>query len=171
MIALLKAVPPLAWALALTGLLLGVQTLRLSGEKADHANTRAEHAELVAEAERLTREAVEAARSEESRRFTALQRITDDTEDALAQARADAAAAGFAAARLQERLATVARAASSCARNSVTPGERKAADTAAGVLADVQRRLDATADGIAGFADRAHVAGLACERSYDALTP
>jgi len=39
-----------------------------------------------------------------------------------------------------------------------------------GVLADVLDRADARAGELADFADRSRIAGLACERAYDALT-
>lgn len=47
-----------------------------------------------------------------------------------------------------------------------TAGEPGALD----LLAGMPGRIDEAAGDIAKFADAAHVAGLACERSYDALT-
>ena len=45
------------------------------------------------------------------------------------------------------------------------------ADPAGDLLAELQRRLDEAADGIAAHADAARIAGQACQQSYDALTP
>ena len=52
--------------------------------------------------------------------------------------------------------------------NPAAAGQQPPAGDAIGVLADVLGRCDQRAGILADFADRAHAAGLACERDYDA---
>jgi hypothetical protein len=134
-----------------------LQTARLANEKAAHADTRRTHAEAIAKAEAATR-------AEERRKTAAVQEIANETARRLEVARADADAAATAGRRLRDAIATLRL---NCA---ATAGRGDAAGAAADLLADVQRRLDEAADSIAGFADRAHAAGIGCERAYKAVT-
>lgn len=162
----------LAWVLLAVGLLAGLQTCRLSEEKREHAETVAAWATDRADRERETRKAVQAARDEEKRRAAEVQKAADDVaQQNLAQARADADAAADAGERLRAQLAKLT---SSCGRpagNPAAAGVGAPAQSSADLLADVQRRLDQAADGIARFADEAHTAGRACDAGWDALTP
>lgn len=151
-------------------LAVGLQTYRLASEQAAHADTRAQHAEHIADLERDAREAVLAARTEERRRTSEVQKAADEAHQALERARADAAAAADAGQRLRDRIAAIT---ATCGRAASDPGPASGSAPAvatADLLADVQRRLGEAAQGIAAFADQARTAGLACERSYDALT-
>jgi hypothetical protein len=159
-----------AVALALALAAAGLQTYRLAREQARHADTRARHAEQVADLERASREAALAARTEERRRTAEVQKAADEAHDALARARADAAAATDAGQRLRDRVAALAATCDRTAGDAGSAGSGPAAVATADLLAIVQRRLDAAADGIAAHADAARAAGLACQRSYDALT-
>ena len=165
---------------ALAGALLagGIQQTRVSTAKAELAQVRADHAKLVADAA-LDKAAAHARALDIERELTAreqaLQATIDkqdqDARHAQAQHAADRAAATAAADRLRERLATITRAASAGARvqadsNSSAARERAAADAATRVLADVLQRADDRAGALADFADRAHGAGIACERTY-----
>jgi hypothetical protein len=161
-----------ALSIALAGALLlaGWQTLRLSGEQSDHADTRARHAEQMQAMFEAARQAGEQARTEERRRTAEVQKAADEAHQALERARADAAAATDAGQRLRDRLASLT---ATCGRASGDAGPAVSGPSAvatADLLADVQRRLDEAADGIARHADAARAAGLACQRSYDALT-
>ena len=156
----------LVWAL----LAVGLQTYRLASEQAAHADTRAQHAEHIADLERDAREAVLAARTEERRRTEEVQKAADEAHQALERARADAAAAADAGQRLRDRIAAIT---ATCGRATSDPGPASGSAPAvatADLLARVQQRLDESADAIAAHADAARAAGLACERSYDALT-
>ncbi|WP_168735169.1 DUF2514 family protein [Pseudothauera rhizosphaerae] len=156
-------------ALAVVASAAGVQTLRLAGEQRDHADTLRRHAQELAALGDAARQATEDARAEERRRYTALQEIVDGTRTELDAARADAVAAAAAGERLRQRLAAIT---AGCRGAGSDPGATAggpAASSAADLLADVQRRLDAAADGIARHADAAEAAGRACERAYDAL--
>ena len=161
----------------LVGLLLsgwmvaGWQTHKIAGEQLAHAKTRQARAEQVADLHRAGREAVEQARAEEQRRFEALQGVIDETEQKLARARADADAAADVGQRLRAQLsATLAGSCRGAGGYSGAAGAGPAADATLNLLADMQRRLDEASDGIARFADQAHGAGAACERSYRSLT-
>lgn len=158
-------------ALALTAGFAGLQTYRLAAETRDHAETRAAHAEQLATLERAAREAEALARSEEQRRAAALQGVIHETEQQLAQARADADAAVGAGDRLRQRISQLASACSRGASNPGTAGAGTATDATTDLLAVVQRRLDEATERIARFADQSRAAGLACQNSYRALTP
>ena len=161
----------LAAALAVAVLFAGLQTYRLATEQRDHVATMAAHAEHIAGMERAAREAEASARAEEQRRTAEVQKVANEANEALERARADADAAADAGVRLRERVAQLTAA---CGRGSSHPGPAtagQAADTTADLLADVQRRLDEAANGIARFADQAHAAGDACQRVHGALTP
>lgn len=151
-------------------LLAWVQTHRLIAERAAHADTRTQHAEMLAASERAAREAVEAARAEEQRRTDEVQKAADEALEALERARADAAAASTAGQRLRDRIAAITAGCRAAPGHPSPASGGPPADATADLLANVQRRLDEAADGVAGFADRAHAAGRACERGYDALT-
>ena len=73
--------------------------------------------------------------------------------------------------RLRDQLATLVqryRADRAPGTNPAAAGHQPPAGDAIGVLADVLRRADERAGILGEFADRAHAAGLACERDYDA---
>ena len=72
--------------------------------------------------------------------------------------------------RLRDQLATLVqryRADGTPSANPAAAGQQPPAGDAIGVLADVLGRADQRAGELADFADRAHAAGLACERDYD----
>lgn len=150
---------------------LGWQTHQLALERGSHAETRADHAGKIAEMERQAREAVNEARAEERRRVTALEKIVNETENQLALARSDNAAARDVGQRLRNQIAALTARCRAATGDTGTATAGSPADATGDLLAVVQRRLDEAADGIAGFADHAHRAGKACEQSYGALTP
>ena len=149
----------------------GVQSWRLASEQAAHAETRAQHALQIAELAKAARQAEADARAEEQRRTAEVQKAADEARQALARARADAVAAADAGDRLRKRIAAIIAASCAGPIGANASSGSAAADATAGMLADVQRRIDEAANGIAEFADRAHAAGRACESGYNALTP
>lgn len=180
------------WAFAAAGAVAGallaggVQQTRVSNAKAELAQVREQHAQAVADAA-LAKAAAHARALEIERELTAREQALQATIDkqdqnarhAQAQHAADRAAATAAADRLRERLATITRAASAGARVQADTSaslaiERASAADTTRVLADVLASVDARAGALADFADRAHAAGLACERTYgsarDAMT-
>ncbi len=137
-------------------------SLVATGDKAGYQRAQREYkdAEL---------KAVQAVRAEEGRRIAALQGVIVESHKDLAAARAAGAAAVTAGERLRVQLAAVRRV--GAAASSGTPAGGPPADTSGDLLAHVQRRLDEAADGVARFGDEGHIAGRACERAYQALTP
>lgn len=145
-------------AAAVAGLVLGgvmawnVQAWRLGDElsdlKAAHATALADALHKARKTEKDLQDAADQAQKE---------------ADALRVER-DAAAARAAAAAQRLRKAIGATGACEAAR---TADERRAADQAANLRADVSRRLDEAAGILGRFADDAHQAGLTCQRLYE----
>lgn len=145
-------------AAAVAGLVLGgvlawnVQAWRLGDELSD---LKAAHATALADA-------VQKARQTEKE----LQDAADQAQkeaDALRVER-DAAAARAAAAAQRLRNAIGATGACEAAR---TADERRAADAATSLRAELLGQLDAMAGEISRFADDAHQAGLTCQSLYE----
>lgn len=160
----------LPWLLAVALGAAGLQTCRLVLEQSAHARTQRDHAQQLGAMERAAGEAVAAARTEEARRFAALWETLNETQAALDRAQSDAAAASDAGVSLRRRIAALTVGCRAPASDPTPTGGSPPADASADLLADVQRRLDEAADGIAQHADVARIAGQGCERAYDALT-
>lgn len=157
LLGLLNIIPGWLWAVITAGAIATscTQSIRLDLATATHATYRAD-------VERLRTEAIEKARQTEKE----LQDAADQAQkeaDALRVER-DAAAARAAAASERLRRAIGATGACEAAR---TADERKAADAAANLRADVYRRIDEAAGVIGRFADEAHPAGLTCQSLYE----
>lgn len=133
-----------------------VQAWRMSSEISE---LRANHATALATA-------VQAERDKQSRHAVALEKEAQDAAKREEAAAADADSARDAGERLRKQLA-LARA-TACRAPAIAPGGAPT-QTPDSVLADVQSRADAAAETIARYADAARNAGLACERSADAL--
>lgn len=122
-----------------------------------------------AEANRKALDQAEANAAETARRFAAQQAIINQALREKENARADANRAAAAGERLRKQIASLA---ASCA----SPGDPSAIGSGATAAASgdllngMLERLDEAANRIARHADEARAAGLACERSYDALT-
>ncbi|VVP19402.1 hypothetical protein PS858_03727 [Pseudomonas fluorescens] len=93
------------------------------------------------------------------------QRNIDQLTADAATARATADSVRGAADSLVSRLA-----ASEASGNSCTAAASKAATRAAMVLADVLKRADERAGGLAEVADQARARGVTCEQAFDGLT-
>lgn len=124
------------------------------------AEIRADHADAIAAEQ-------ERARQIESGWHAGMLEIQRNAQQKLDAVAADAAAAGSAAERLRERVAELSRRPAACPASG-EGGE--AADAARLVLADVLGRIDAAAGELAAHADRARVAGMACEAAYDRVS-
>ena len=111
-------------------------------------------------------DAVTKAREEEQRRINTLEVIADDTRNKLDAAHADAATARAAATGLRQQLADY-RQRARCGP-AATGGSTTAEDPLF-LLSDLLSRADERAGELAVFADRAHLAGRACEAAYDSL--
>lgn len=106
------------------------------------------------------------ARAEEQRRQIAIEGIRRDAQDHIAQAAADAAAADAHARGLQQLADKLARRPTSCPGNAAGS---EAADPARLLLADLFRRADEIAGGLAAYADRARIAGEVCVKGYGVM--
>ena len=164
----LKAYGWMAAALAL-GVLLGVQTMRLSAAQLDAATTRTAQADTLRTIADLTAKAERAVRAQETQRAQALEKIANDTQKQIDAARIDAAAAERSADSLRQQLAryVAAARATSPGASPVAPGPTTG--DALDLLSQLYSSSDARAGEISAYADAARIAGLACEASYDAL--
>lgn len=105
------------------------------------------------------------ARETERLHQLAINEARDNARLQVDQAATDAAIAHAAADSLREHAARLATSAVSCSATAAAGG--KAGRTPAVVLADVLARADARASQLAAHADRAAIAGRACEHAYD----
>lgn len=111
-------------------------------------------------------------RAKEQHRQLAINQVTKDAEAQFTAAHADAVNAQSAADRLQRQLADI----QAKYRRSETGRLSALADASAGkaetarVLAELLSESDKAAGIYAAEADRAYIAGQACERAYDEVT-
>ena len=156
LLGLARAVPWWAWGLAAALAWGGVQRHRAAAAGAELLRAQAESAAL--------RELdLQASIETTKRRLAAQERDMHEADQAAARARADAAAAAGAARQLQQRIAALQAGARSADPAAAGTG---AADRLGDALAAcTSRYLD-----VAAAADRAIIAGKACERAYGALT-
>jgi len=161
---------PRVWIACALALLVAYGGGRWQQSRTDAATYQAKTTAAALDAARVQVKAVDDARIEEQRRTAAQTEIANAATKEMVGARADAAAANDAAGRLRQRVAELlatGRATGNPAAASTGP----AADDPIGMLADVLGRADQRAGLLAEYADSARVAGQACERAYDALTP
>lgn len=162
---------------ALSGMLLmatiwgAKQSIKLSDERAAHATSKAAFEAERASAALLLASAEKKARDIERRWSRHAQEIADGTQIALDEARKRGAAAATAGDRLREQIAALSACPAGVGTASpATAAASSSARATADLLANVRRRLDEAEEATFRFADAAHIAGSACERTYDALT-
>lgn len=114
--------------------------------------------------------AVKAAREEERRKTAAVQKEIEDARKELAALRGSYDGAVGAGQRLRAQLAAAYTACRGPAQPAA-PGRSAPTNAAEGVLAELLRRTHEAEERVAQYADESRIAGRACERSYDALTP
>lgn len=153
-------------ATALIGAVLAwtAQAWRYGAELADVQRQRAEDRDAQAQA---TVAAIEAARTEERRRTAAVEKARDDAQTLAAAAAADAAGARGERDRLRARANALASAAAG--RDPTLAAGGPAGAAAVDLLAHMLGRAVDRAEALAGVADRARIAGLTCERSYETV--
>ena len=110
-------------------------------------------------------------RTEEQRRQNEINQVTADAQTQLDKARLDAAHAEHSADQLQLTIANIRRqlAASETSKLSSAASSSSARATATDMFAQLLIESDRAAGDYAAAADRARIAGLACERSYDSI--
>ncbi|WP_296228604.1 DUF2514 family protein [Ralstonia sp. UBA689] len=161
---------PRVWLAVLLALGLSYGAGRFQQHRVDARAYQAERTAAALDAARVQIKAVDDARIEEQRRAQQISEIANEATKQAAVARADARAAGAAAERLRARvdqLVAASRAASDSAAAGASSGQP--GGDPLDVLVDVLRRTDGAAGELGEYADNLKVAGLACERSYDAL--
>ena len=151
-----RLVPVWAWMLAALLAWGGFQKHR-----AGAAGAQLQRVQAAAAIER--EQALQASITETQRRLAAQQEIAHAADQAASRARADASAAAGAAGRLRERIAALQAIARSSDPAAAGPGP---ADRLGDALAACAGRYR----DVAAAADRAILAGQACERAYGALT-
>ncbi|MDQ7965675.1 DUF2514 domain-containing protein [Pseudomonas plecoglossicida] len=109
------------------------------------------------------------ARQEEQRRATAQEEARANAQEERTIANAGAAGADAAGQRVQHDAAQFAAAVSCTGTDTAAVARGQAATRAAMVLSDLLTRADERAGELAKAYDRARIAGLTCEASYDAL--
>lgn len=111
-------------------------------------------------------------RNEEQRRQNAINQVTADAQTQLDKARLDAANAQSAADKLQLTIANIRRqlAASETSKLSAIANASATRASTGLLLADVLSKSVERNQQLAATADEWRIAGLACERSYDAIT-
>lgn len=167
---MISPLDPRLWLAAGIALALAYGGGRWQQSRADAARYDAERTKAALSASTDQVKAVDRARTEEQRRTAAQSEIANAATKDLEKARGDARAAGDAADRLRARVAELL-AASRAGKDSTSPGTGPAAGDTDALLAELFRRADQRAGSLAADLDAARIAGLACERAYDALTP
>lgn len=124
----------------------------------------------TADARALATRQVEA-RTEEQRRQTAINQVTENAQHQLAAAHDAATHAQSATDGLQFTIRKLQRelSVSETARHSAVTGERQTRVDSRLVLARVLSESVERNQQLAAYADRARVRGLACEKAYDAI--
>lgn len=110
----------------------------------------------------------EKARREEQRRQASVNKEASDAREQNKVAAVDAGTADAAGERLHVEAAKLA--ASACTADPGAAQRSTSATRAAMVLSDLLQRADKRAGELASAYDRARIAGLTCERSYDSLS-
>lgn len=161
-------IPGWLWAAVVAGLIATnlIAGARLSSERLAHQTTKAAYAEQVAAAQKA-RADEEAKRRQTEQELVNAQATHAAKIEALQRDTARARTAAVAAAD-SLRSAVAATAARAQCADSTAPGVRETADDPIGMLGRLLGEIDDHAGILAEQADRSRIAGLACEREFDA---
>jgi flagellar biosynthesis GTPase FlhF len=108
-------------------------------------------------------------RQEEQRRAAAHEEVREHAQEQRTIAETAAAGADAAGQRLRDEAGKLVASVGCPGQDPAVAARSQAATRAAMVLSDLLARADARAGELAAAYDRARVAGLACEASYDGL--
>jgi hypothetical protein len=159
-----------AWGIVSAVLLTAVLAAsHLAAYRAGGAADRAALNDYIAQTAQAARDGEVTQRAEELRRQAAQRRIDDEADRLLHEANAAAADAYAVADSLRRQLAYFTDAHKTGGDTAAAQNSAAASD-ALDLLAELFSRADDTAGELAQAADAAHIAGLTCERAYDALT-
>jgi hypothetical protein len=154
----------------LAAVLLLLALLGWQWGRAEQAGRRADVAVGALGAAQKARLDEAKARETESKRAHRLQEALDAEHLARLAFEADLRTADASAVGLQQRARQLAAAARQAGPNSGAACSCEAAGASADLLAFMRERLDERAGELARYADQARLAGLTCERAYEALT-
>ncbi|MFM9424323.1 hypothetical protein RCH10_000751 [Variovorax sp. GrIS 2.14] len=170
---LFDVMPGFLWALLLAGALalLGVRAVQISGARAVVAEARLDLANYKTTAAESARIAEHGERAEEARRVGEQRKALNDAAKETDVKTTELATAVADRQRLLGRIAAYSAAARRASEDRTPLPSGASASGAIGVLADVLGRCDLRAQRLAEIADARGIAGRACERSYDALSP
>lgn len=160
---------PRVWLATVLALALVYGGGRWQQSARDRATYQAKATAAALDAARVQIKAVDDSRIEERRRTDAQTEIANAAKMDADTARGDARTAAAAADGLRARVAELLAGARAAGHSATAVGSATTGDPF-GVLADVLERADRRAGILAEYADAARIAGLACERSYEALT-
>lgn len=163
-----RVVPLWAWLAVVLGLWTVVEELRLANLRGELVAEQAAHSGYRAEVAERDRRAAVAALAETKRRQVAAEGVEKDAQGKLGQAQSDAARAGDALQRLQQRYAETEQRARQCG-DAITAHLSAAAEADARMRAELLGRLGAAAGLYAVAADDNRVRGQACEAFHDSL--
>ena len=166
----LKLVPSWVWLVLALVVAVLLQELRVQVAQQMAASAGAELADYRLQVAERDRRAEAAAREEERRRQTEVDRITGEANDQAEQARADAAVADQRADSLQQQVARLLASRGATCSAIAAQGGTPAKDAAV-LLADVLSRMEQAGRELAKEADRRGGPGRTCEQFVDALNP
>lgn len=166
----LNLIPSWLWALLFAGAVATscTQSHRVEREQTRHAQTKADFAQYKTDQAMLTLKGYERRDEKEQELSHAATQAQAQADALREQLRADGAAARTASQRLRDAAATAALTADAKCSASTAAAVGETKRSAARVLADVLSMADEAAGQLAEVADRSRLAGLQCERLYDA---
>lgn len=162
-------VPAWCWWLAALLIVAGAQEMRVGAGKYEALDARSELADYRLEVAERDQRAAAQVRQEEQRRAIAQEEARAHAHEERTIADVGAAGADAAGQRLQHEGAKLADTVSCPGTDTAAVARSQAATRAAMVLSDLLARADKRAGELAQAYDRARIAGLACEASYNAL--
>lgn len=132
------------------------------------ARTESQHSRVLEQIAHGTVSATQAARAEEARRTAAVEEQRDIAQQRAQALEVDVAAAADSADRLRRELDALRRRGCTCDTAAADRGSGEQGSDTIGLLIDLLTGVESAGREVAEYADRARIAGLTCERTYDA---
>lgn len=165
----LKLVPSWIWWLLVLLTVTGGQQLRVINALSEAKSFALALADYKTEVAERDRRALVATREEERRRQVAVNEVENNAREKLELAKADAAAAEFAADGLRGEIKRL-RNSRSATCGAIASSQRAAGESAVLVLGGLLEDADRMAGSLAEALERSRIVGLACEKSYDLIS-
>ncbi|AMM23153.1 DUF2514 family protein [Variovorax sp. PAMC 28711] len=166
---------PKVWVALVIAFLLamvGAQQVRVSNAKAAQSRTAAEFSAYQATQAESARLAERSRRDTEQRWAATVEGVSNEGQQKIDVARADAERAGAAEQRVQQRVAAFLSAIRRAAEDSgvaTTGATASARSDPLDLLSYLFARADSTAGELAEALDRSRISGQTCEKAYDSL--